>query len=64
MMCYRDKPFCPFLECDHIECKSRLTEEVKKNAAIWWGLDNPDKIIPIAIYTTKPDCYREKKNED
>lgn len=52
MICYRDRTFCPFLECIELDCPVRLTEDVKNSA---------DRIgLLISQYIDKPDCFKEK----
>ncbi|GAG05049.1 unnamed protein product [marine sediment metagenome] len=54
MMCYKDRTFCPFTECtDSDKCRVALTQQVKADAARWWGSDD----APIATYLEKPECY-------
>jgi len=56
MMCYRDKTWCPFSECNKFnKCDRALTEEVLKDAKTWWGSDG----VPICQYVDKPDCFVE-----
>lgn len=52
-MCYKDKTFCPFLECKNLQCDRRLTDVIKAAARRWWGKDNP----PICIFAARPDCF-------
>ena len=56
MLCYWDMTFCPFWkECaDGEDCFRRLDE-----IALWSaGLHN----LPIAQFTDKPDCFKEKQD--
>lgn len=55
MMCYKDRTWCSFYEdCKHVECKIRLTHEVKQAAEKWWGSGDG---APISVYVSKPDCW-------
>ena len=55
-MCYRDRAFCD-AKCKNIKCPFKLTEQVKRQAATWWGKDNP----PIASEDMSEDCPDYKR---
>lgn len=61
MMCYKDKTFCTFYEkCTNgKECNRALTPIVQQQAEKWWG----NKDVPINVYSTKPECFKEIKNK-
>ena len=53
MMCYEDKTFCKAKDCKHFNgCSLAYTEQVIKDAEIWWGATG----APIAV-TDKRECY-------
>ena len=58
-MCYRDMTFCPYNDDCHSgkDCPRALTDEVWKQAEMWWG----SKDAPIAIFTEKPWCFEAKQ---
>jgi len=56
MMCYWDKTFCPFKECEKFDkCSIALTKEIIKQAGKWWG----EGEAPISKYADKPECFKE-----
>jgi len=60
MMCYMDRTFCPFADCVVFTAcpfDRALTEQRKKDAAEWWGLDNNP---PISIFSARPDCFKAR----
>ena len=62
MLCYHDKTFCPFYkECGQGDgCSSALTDKVKKDALKWLGSSD----APIMEFSSKPECFKEVRNED
>jgi len=55
-MCYWDKTFCPFKECEKFDkCSIALTKEIIKQAGKWWG----EGEAPISKYADKPECFKE-----
>jgi len=62
MICYRDMTFCPFNGCKRfgVDCHRSLTEDVRREANEWWGVDGE---APIAQFVDKPDCYEEKDDK-
>lgn len=62
MICYRDMTFCKYNDkCVHGDvCRRALTDTVKADAEKWWGQAGG---APIAVYTEKPDCYRDTPHE-
>lgn len=61
MMYYSDMTFCPFYrECrDGEQCPRKLDKKVRDDAKKWAQSDE----APIAQYTDKPWCFREKRYE-
>lgn len=67
MMCFEDRTFCTYYEtCTHGDvCSKALTAVVKEQAAEWArsfllnGEQKDKLVIPIMIFTDKPDCYAE-----
>ena len=58
MITYKDKTWCTFSECKHSkDCKSFLTNKIKKDANEWWDKSKQHAPTPIMTYLTKPDCY-------
>ena len=54
MMCYKDMTFCKEDKCKKWdECHRALTDEVKEDAAKWWG----DEDYPICAFKDEPDCF-------
>ena len=55
MICYKDKTFCSYWETClmGLNCDRALTEQVKKEAEVWWEKKNP----PIVRYLGAPPCY-------
>ena len=62
MLCYHDKTWCPFhKECGQGNgCSRALTDEVKEDASKCWD----GKGLPIMEFASKPECFKEIKNED
>lgn len=59
-MCYRDRTFCPFSECDNFStCPEALTDEVQEKADKWWEACKGD--APISTYMDAPECFVEGK---
>jgi hypothetical protein len=57
MLCYRDRTYCPYLECV-ATCSRKATEEVKKAANL--------EGLPLALRDQIPTCFRkeDKKGGD
>lgn len=55
---FRDMTFCSYWESCAVAsfCHRPLTEEVKREAAKWWGSND----APIAMFVEKPECHKEK----
>lgn len=51
MICFRDRTFCN-AKCSNTDCSIKLTQQVFKDAARWWGNDN----APIAIGDRSDGC--------
>jgi hypothetical protein len=49
MICYKDMTFCPSLDCAQDDCRRKLTLQIQKDAR--------DFGLPIAQFTTIPDCH-------
>ena len=62
MLCYHDKTWCPFYkECGQGDgCSRALTDEVKEDASKCWN----GRGLPIMEFASKPECFKEVKNED
>ena len=62
MICYRDKTWCSFYnECTHgKECRRALTDKVKEDASKCWD----GKGLPIMEFSSKPECFKNIRNED
>ena len=60
MLSYRGRTFCAATNCVNFgtTCPHSLTDEVKADAAKWWGNDN----APICKYSEPEtlDCYEPK----
>jgi len=52
MICYKDMTFC-VAKCDNKDCSGMLTDEVRANAAKWWGSDE----APIAVSDFTYNCF-------
>lgn len=62
MICFMDKTYCYFYEncVKGWACDQALTEEVKKEAVVWWGSSK----APINVFSEEPYCFeRQVKNE-
>ena len=61
MICYKDITFCPYyLLCKTWQskgCKVALTPDIEKDAEKW-AIDCGFKDVPIAVYTTFPECFK------
>lgn len=55
MICYHDRTYCQFwLLCKNGHtCDRALTDEVKNDAAEWWGGDD----APICTYGSLSECF-------
>jgi len=55
MTCYKDRTFCTFgLLCkSSSSCDRVLTDEIKKEAEIWWGKPG----APICVHSEFPNCF-------
>lgn len=51
MLYYKDKTFCT-AKCKTPDCSFKLTEEVRKEAIVWWGDEN----APIATTNFSSFC--------
>lgn len=52
---YRGKTFCDFKNCIYwIECKDRLTDEIKKRAF----KSKRRSTYPLTVFAKEPDCFR------
>ena len=51
MICYKDKTFCPFIDCKQRDCDRRLTLAAELSAK---------KLnLPLSLLAEKPECYRD-----
>ena len=67
MICYRDMTFCEAQECLNFDsCPRALTEEVRLQAAEWWGDIACSGEAPIAIFSDpcQLDCYQVCSQSD
>lgn len=56
MLCYRDKTFCDFKDCENFDdCVDALTDAVHYEANM--------RNMNISRCSEKPDCFKEKDNE-
>jgi hypothetical protein len=55
MMCYRDRTYCPFLECEETDCDRKKTQQIV-DAASRAGL-------LICQFVDKPDCFKGAVND-
>lgn len=55
-MCYRDRTYCPFLDCVKVDCWRRLTDEIE-TAAARAGL-------ALCLYADKPECWRGNESSN
>lgn len=66
-LCYRDQWFCQFSkDCvKESSCSRALTDEVLRNAALWWSngkSDNAEEVEPpFSLPMTVPDCHEPKE---
>lgn len=60
-MTYRDMTFCVHHEdCAKAkDCPRPLTEQVREDAARWWGTVPGE--VPIAYFLNKPKCHEAKQ---
>jgi hypothetical protein len=62
MISYKDKTFCPFhTDCSGAkDCGRALTQEVLMDAQEWWQGFKSEDDVPISMYASQPDCWKEK----
>jgi len=56
MICYKDKTFCDYTDCNKFKgCDRAYTDDVLKEAKEWWKRNDP----PVMFYISEPECYEE-----
>ena len=60
MLCYRDRTYCSFSDCDKFgeECSRSLTDQVQADADYWFGRGKGE--APICMFSDKPKCFTKK----
>jgi len=60
MLCYRDRTFCDFKDCDHFnDCVRAMNKEWQEQYNI---ICNKNKfVLPVCQYVDKPECYKSKE---
>lgn len=59
MICFKDRTFCN-AKCSNTECSIKLTDQVFKDAAVWWGNNN----APVAMGDRSHGCTGYKPEGD
>jgi hypothetical protein len=62
MICYRDRTYCTqYNDCQFgVGCRRALTPEVMDEARKWWVHKSTGDDVPIAYFTSTPDCFQER----
>lgn len=63
MMCWKDRTFCNFDDCDEWNtCNRAFTNEKQVAAGEWWKRGGGKaEDAPVCFYADKPQCYKEQK---
>ena len=69
MISYKDMTFCRESKCARFgdedgDCPRSLTKKVRQNAALWWGDFKGNEEAPIAVWSSRPDCFIQKEVDD
>ena len=62
MMCYKDKTFCTFEDCEKWDgCSKAYTNEIAAAAVDWWkvGGGKPED-APVCFYADMPGCHSKE----
>lgn len=65
MMCYKDKTFCKFDDCQKWNgCSRAYTNEIEISAGNWWKSGGGDpKDAPVCFYADMPLCHSDNVQE-